>query len=174
MHTRKQVCFSTLSTFAHNMSEFGMSASKVVGFVEKIAGINELEDEQVDLLRSMGAFEVHRREEALRRRNSDARLAGDERDSPGAAGGRGGRHRRMETGSPASSSRRSHNSMRSESPSELSERERDDRCGGGAGGEGESFSASVSSSNLRRHDSENSLAADYEDVGPPQQGTTEL
>jgi hypothetical protein len=172
MHTRKQVCFSTLSTFAHNMSEFGMSASKVVGFVEKIAGINELEDEQVDLLRSMGAFEVHRREEALRRRNSDARLAGDhDRDSPSAAAG--GRHQRMETGSP--SSRRSHNSLRSESPSELSERERDDRGGGGAGGEGESFSASgSSSSNLRRHDSENSLAADYEDVGPPQQGTTEL
>jgi len=110
LHTRKQVCFSTLSTFAHNMIEFGMAASAVVGFVEKIASINELDDEQQEMLRGMAAFETHRKDQAQARRNSDARIEpirGRERErqvEPDEDEEVGGRARGAEAGSPSSAS----------------------------------------------------------------------
>jgi len=56
MHTRKQVCFSTLSTFAHNMHDFSMDPSVIVAFVEKLASLNELDEDQTEMLRSMDVY----------------------------------------------------------------------------------------------------------------------
>lgn len=54
---RKQVCFSTLTTFAHNQSYFGIDRRLIVAFVEKLSSINELEAEQVAMLRSMPVYD---------------------------------------------------------------------------------------------------------------------
>jgi hypothetical protein len=70
LHIRKQVCFSTLTTFAHNMCEFGMEPRIVIEFVEKIAGLNELEPEQLAMLQSMDVYAGARAADG--RRHSDA------------------------------------------------------------------------------------------------------
>lgn len=70
MHIRKQVCFSTLTTFAHNMSEFEVEPRIVIEFVEKLAGLNELEPEQIAMLQSMDVYAGVRA--ADERRHSDA------------------------------------------------------------------------------------------------------
>jgi hypothetical protein len=57
LHTRKQVCFSTLSTFAHNMSDVGhLTPKSIVEFVEKLSSIHELEAEHLAMLRSMEVY----------------------------------------------------------------------------------------------------------------------
>ena len=53
LHARKQAAFATLSTFAMNMKEFGMHKRDIDRFVEKHAHLNDLEPEQVDMLRMM-------------------------------------------------------------------------------------------------------------------------
>jgi hypothetical protein len=56
LHTRKQVCFSTLSTFIHNLSEFSLPPTAIVEFAEKLSSINELEPEQLAMLRTMPVY----------------------------------------------------------------------------------------------------------------------
>ena len=53
LHARKQAAFATLSTFAMNMAEFGMDRQEIDRFVEKHAHLNDLEGEQVEMLRTM-------------------------------------------------------------------------------------------------------------------------
>jgi len=50
---QRNVCFSCLGTFAHNMCDFGMEPEKVMAFVKKISSINELSQEHQSMLLSM-------------------------------------------------------------------------------------------------------------------------
>ena len=56
LHARKQAAFATLSTFAMNMKEFGMDKKDIDRFVEKHAHLNDLEPEQVEMLRMMDSL----------------------------------------------------------------------------------------------------------------------
>ena len=58
LHARKQAAFATLSTFAMNMKEFGMDKKDIDRFVEKHAHLNDLEPEQVEMLRMMDSLEA--------------------------------------------------------------------------------------------------------------------
>jgi len=50
---QRNVCFSCLGTFAHNMCDFGMETEKVMAFVKKISSINELSQEHQSMLLAM-------------------------------------------------------------------------------------------------------------------------
>ena len=58
LHARKQAAFATLSTFAMNMKEFGMDKKDIDRFVEKHAHLNDLEPEQVEMLRMMDSLQA--------------------------------------------------------------------------------------------------------------------
>ena len=58
LHARKQAAFATLSTFAMNMKEFGMDKREIDRFVEKHAHLNDLEPEQVEMLRMMDSLQA--------------------------------------------------------------------------------------------------------------------
>ena len=58
LHARKQAAFATLSTFAMNMKEFGMEKREIDRFVEKHAHLNDLEPEQVEMLRMMDSLQA--------------------------------------------------------------------------------------------------------------------
>ena len=58
LHARKQAAFATLSTFAMNMKEFGMEKRDIDRFVEKHAHLNDLEPEQVEMLRMMDTLQT--------------------------------------------------------------------------------------------------------------------
>jgi len=50
LNTQKNVVFSCLGTYAHNMREFDMDRESAINFVKKMSSINELDEDQIDML----------------------------------------------------------------------------------------------------------------------------
>ena len=93
LHARKQAAFATLSTFAMNMKEFGMEKKDIDRFVEKHAHLNDLEPEQVEMLRMMDSLQagpVGEREEGEQQTASEGGGGGEEEaEERRKAGGKG-------------------------------------------------------------------------------------
>lgn len=61
-HTRrtKEILFSQLTAWTHNMREFGMKNSEIRGFIDKIASMNDMPEDRIQILERLMQLRISR------------------------------------------------------------------------------------------------------------------